>query len=430
MRRLRRLRALAISAAATVATATACRSAVDTLGDAPQTARRNADQLFAGFEHRFHNVERDPAFAQARLKMAREALVPSRLFADTTVFPIRSYADSSRTVFVYGNRTDGRYRFSAGTTPLPAANIGDQRHMIRLRFLGEKDYEWTTTIDHVVGGAKPAQIGAAIMATFTAAEGRSGDAATADAASAFPNSAKHLAQMLSLDSLRTTQLGDGSTDVTLGLTVNAERLRARYPGLAAYVAKYVTPSIYRLQVTDRSGASYFDLVGRDARIVVRLRAQHGRLVSRDGRSVPLPDSLLLRTDFSARYKMFRVGYRDLVADFVIERDGHSSAWNLHFRREPAWQLPFAVDKLIRSPLRRPFQGNGIEMRLGVREDGESGTVSFRNVKVAVQESPIMRWIGRLGASAFADFSGTTEAEENRFLTELFAALRADVAALP
>jgi hypothetical protein len=41
----------------------------------------------------------------------------------------------------------------------------------------------------------------------------------------------------------------------------------------------------------------------------------------------------------------------------------------------------------------------------------------------------MRWIGRLGAAAFVDFSGATEVEENRFLPELFAALRADVAAL-
>jgi hypothetical protein len=430
LRRLRRLASLAISAAATVATATACRSAVDTLGDSPQAARRNADQLFAALEYRFHNVERDPAFAQARLKMGREALVPSRLFGDTTVWPIRSDADSSRTVFVRGGRADARYRFSAGATPLPAANVGDQRHMIRLRFLGGIEYEWTTTIDHAIGSVKPAQVGAAIVATLTAAEGRSGDAAIADAAAAFPNTAKHLAQLFSLDSLRTAVLSSGATDVTLGLTVQAERLRARYPNFATYVAKYVTPSVYRLQISDRSGASYFDLTGRDAHVIVRLRAHHGRLLSRDARGVPLPDSLLLRTDFSAKYKMFRVGYRDLVADFVIEREDHLRAWNLRFRREPAWQLPLAVDKLIRAPLRRPFQGNGIETRLGVRDDGESGAVSFRNVKVTVQESPIMRWIGRLGASAFADFSGTTEAEENRFLSELFAALRADIAALP
>jgi hypothetical protein len=46
----------------------------------------------------------------------------------------------------------------------------------------------------------------------------------------------------------------------------------------------------------------------------------------------------------------------------------------------------------------------------------------------VKESAIMRWLGGLGDTAFGDFEGTSEAEENRFLAELFGALREDVAA--
>jgi hypothetical protein len=41
----------------------------------------------------------------------------------------------------------------------------------------------------------------------------------------------------------------------------------------------------------------------------------------------------------------------------------------------------------------------------------------------------MRWLGNLGATAFGEFSGRTELEENLFLYEMFAALREDVAAL-
>ena len=45
---------------------------------------------------------------------------------------------------------------------------------------------------------------------------------------------------------------------------------------------------------------------------------------------------------------------------------------------------------------------------------------------SVNESAIMRWLGGLGASAFGDFSGRTELEENLFLYETFDALRKDV----
>jgi hypothetical protein len=41
----------------------------------------------------------------------------------------------------------------------------------------------------------------------------------------------------------------------------------------------------------------------------------------------------------------------------------------------------------------------------------------------------MRWIGNLGFGAMTDFAGSVEEEENRFLTELFRAMRADMEAL-
>ena len=85
-----------------------------------------------------------------------------------------------------------------------------------------------------------------------------------------------------------------------------------------------------------------------------------------------------------------------------------------------------MDKLIKVPLRRPFAGRGAELSLGVRDDRGPLTISDRYGRVVVNESAIMRWLGRLGASAFGDFSGRTELEENLFLYETFDALRKDV----
>ena len=76
---------------------------------------------------------------------------------------------------------------------------------------------------------------------------------------------------------------------------------------------------------------------------------------------------------------------------------------MRFRREPKWDLPLATERLIRSPLRRPFEGRGSELRLAVRDDLGSQAMSVRQVRTAVRESAIMRWLGGLGATAFGDF---------------------------
>ena len=43
---------------------------------------------------------------------------------------------------------------------------------------------------------------------------------------------------------------------------------------------------------------------------------------------------------------------------------------------------------------------------------------------------MVRWLGALGGTAMGEFAGATEREQNRFVSELFAALQADLRALP
>ena len=102
---------------------------------------------------------------------------------------------------------------------------------------------------------------------------------------------------------------------------------------------------------------------------------------------------------------------------------------LRFTREPKWHLPLIAEQLLNSTIRYPFEGNGVYMRLGLRVGPGGQTLSERVVDVAVKESALMRWLGNLGFGAMTDFAGTVEEEENRFLTELFRAMRADMAAL-
>jgi hypothetical protein len=404
--------------------AAGCKASIDAFGTSPSYARAAADNAFAAFAYRFYQVEREPAFDRARELMGQYALIPSRLYRDSTLWNV-TRPDSSRTLIVSASFDGNHYNFAGNAQAPPPGALGDQRHALNLKWLGGGDYEWFTQVDHVIGSVKPAHMSAAILATLTAAEGRSGDEALADARGNFPETAKHLAQLFTIDSLRTTHDG-GATTTTFAVSFHPERLRPRYGFFANFVEKYIMPTVYRLQVSDAAGRQYMDATGRDGRLLVRLRSRDHKLVALGGVPVPMPDSLRLTIDVSAKYKLFRVGFTNLVGDLTIERNEHRRAWLMRFQKEPGWHFPLAVDKLIKVPLRRPFAGRGAELSLGVRDDRGPLTVSDRHARFVVNEGAIIRWLGRLGASAFGDFSGRTELEENLFLYETFEALRRDV----
>jgi hypothetical protein len=86
-------------------------------------------------------------------------------------------------------------------------------------------------------------------------------------------------------------------------------------------------------------------------------------------------------------------------------------------------------RLLRSPLRRPFAGEGALFRIGVRA-GENGapTVLLRHSRLSVQESAILNFINSLGGTAMDDFGGPVQREEYAWLHELFVALREDARA--
>lgn len=407
-----------------------CRTAVVPLGSSLEVAKRNADNALAAFAYRFYNVQRDPRFAAARPRLARYALIPSGVFNDTSVWTERD-RDSVRVLHVHGGISNRGYLFSARpATPYPQA-LGDERHFMQLASLGNGSYEWITQVDHGIGPVRASEVAAALGVLLTAFEGRPGPVLRRETRDGLPRTTRHLSQLFALDSLASTPLPDGSTRLAMHVSITPDSLRPRLPALAAYLDKYVMPSRARMQLHDHAGAAYVDLRLRDGRFEARLRAARGSLVPLTGPAPfrPLPDSLRMRLDFSARFRLFRVGFTNMVGDFTIERGEHERAWMMRFRREPDWDFPLATDRLIRSPLRRPFEGRGSELRLAVRDDLGSQAMSVRRIRTAVRESAIMRWLGGLGSAAYDDFAGRSEAEENRYLMELFSALRQDVAAL-
>ena len=399
------------------------------LGPDRRTARTSADALFDGLAARFDNVQRAPKFYQARSKLGRYALSPSGVYGDTSVWTAVGI-DSTRTLTLSGTHTPTGYLFTPRTNvPIPGAT-GDARHIIRLRRRGESEYAWQTEVDHAIGTVRPSDVAAALTAFIASAQQSAASQIRPDNHSLFPRTTRVLGELFALDTVRVVPLPDGSASVLVRFHMDPERIKKTRPNFAKYLDKYVAPARYRLRLQDGRGATWLDATGSDNNAAISYRVRDGELLALTGVPRPMPDSLQIAVDFSAKFMIFRVGVSDLIGDFSFVRRDDERGWMMRFRREPDWHFPLAVNNLIRTPLKHPFAGEGITLRVSVRDGAGPQTLLSRQAGGAVQESAIVRWLGGLGNSAMSDFAGRAEAEENRYVFEVLTALRGDfVAAL-
>jgi hypothetical protein len=197
------------------------------------------------------------------------------------------------------------------------------------------------------------------------------------------------------------------------------------PAFAAYLDKYATESSYRTVVTDKRGVKWIELSGARNFMTLTLRSIDGNFAPFTGPLRPLPAELVMTSDFATKILIFRVGFRRLVGDVTILRNPHERGWFIQFTNEPDWRLPPTVGTLIKTPLRRPFQGTGAMFRLAIADAPGQQSIIGRRTSATVQESAILRFINRLSGTAMGDFVGKAEVEENRFAAEVFNAMRLD-----
>jgi hypothetical protein len=284
-------------------------------------------------------------------------------------------------------------------------------------------------VDFAIGSIRPAEVASVLSRLIASAEGKTEDEARAELAAAAPRTAGAFGQLFSLDSLRPTRLSDGSTAVTLVVGIHSDRLRRRFPAFGDYVRRYVDPVHFRVVVTDLGGTPFFEAVADDREMTVRLRTCNGELAPLSGPPRPIPDTLALQVDFKARIKHLGVGFHGLRMDLLhVRHDESENAWVVTARQEPQWEFPLAMARLIRAPLRRPFAGEGSLFRIGVRGDGTGQTVIVRQIRLFVQESAILRFLNSLSGTAFSEFEDRVDREENAWLREVFAGMRADARA--
>lgn len=388
----------------------------------------HADDLFGGLATRFTGVEISPRYATARTRIGQSALVPSRLFDDTSIWSARP-SPTVRVLEVSGDAVEGRFTLQPRSALTPVRAAGETRHAITLTKINGGVYRWDTTVEYALGSVSAAEIAQLLEAVLASARLQPEREARAAYHAAFPRAEAAWGRGFSLDSLIVTPSAAGSASVTASFVFHPEQLRTTMPAFSDYLDKYLASAQYRLELEDRNAAGMFEIMGRNRMITFRYRVQNGQIVSLFGPPRPLPDTLVLKADVTEKVKMFTVGFHNLMLDFTIVRGEHERGWSVAGHREPQWNLPLVTAKLLRTPLRHPFEPPGTLFQLVVRDTADAPTVLTRRTRLEVQESPIMKFVGSLASHALRDLDERVQNEEFRFFREGFLALQADVDAL-
>jgi len=403
-----------------------CESAARSLGSDAAEARRQAEDLLTTLAARFGPTERDPAFEATRPKLARWALIPSRVFDDSTVWTA-SRGDSREIGFV-GRSGGSRYQMAVRGTPPPPKAPAEYRGDWRLERLRPGEFEWMAREELAVGGVSPTVLSRTLTALFRSAEAEPAGDAAARVRRELPRTAAALGRLLTLDALAVTHDSDGATRVRLTVSMHTARLRPQAPQYVKYLDDVIVPSRLTATAFDDQGTKWWDLAARDARFTIQLRVHGGDLAPLDAPPRPIPGRLRVRTALSSKTGAFRTGVHDLDVDVELVRRLEERGFVARFRKPPNWDLPFLVPLLLRPALRRPFEGDGATLSFAAVAPGNEATLLTRHYRVAVKENWILRWLGGFAASAVNQFR-RGEAEADRFSAEALLALRDDVLAL-
>lgn len=405
----------------------ACRGPVLALGGSPAAVRTNVDEFFSSIAAVFGPTAIEPRLDSIRLKYANDALAPSRLFADSSIWT--AHSGSTHTLDLAGSGTYGRYRlWVQGDAPVPM-HLADYRREVRLTQLGSGEFEWDVRDELAIGGITGDELGHALSAIFTAAQQSDERSARAAFQEQLPHTTAALARLFSLDTLHLTPNPKGGTDVRIGIGIHTDRLQSEFPHYAKFLNKYLGPSDILAVVYDDQKHEWWRLTkGRD-QITLALRVQNGALAPLSGGVARMPERVHVRIDASTKAWIFRVGMRNLVGDVMRVRDSHEKATITLFRTEPKWQLPPLVHRMLDTPLRRPFEGGGAMFSFSVRDTPGGQSIGTRSYSLVVQESAIMRWFGNLGNSALGDFRKGAEKEFDKFNGGVLDALHTDLVAL-
>jgi hypothetical protein len=356
-------------------------------GSAP--ARDHAEALFASLGARVKEPLRNRKYDSARVRIATSAFLPGKIFGDTSIWT-GSPSESRRQMIIHGRYEDGHYRLDAEPLVAPPSHPAESRHSINLTRLSDNDeYAWDTEVPFAVGSVTAVEVGRFLGAMLSSAEGRNEKEIRADIAATIPRASAILGQLFTIDSIRTVHLADQSTLASFHVRMHVSGVEAKYPNFARYLKAYAMATRMQFSLTDRDSATYVNCVAKgDAKLSLTLRTLNGRMIPLSGPARQMPDTLTLNGELAMKVRGFTVGFHDYHAELAVIRTDHERAWHIVSRQEPKWRLPLITERLIRTPLKRPFQGSGAMFRIGFRDSTGAQTILSRRLHLESCDSSI------------------------------------------
>ena len=406
----------------------ACREAAPAFGPNIPFARQNAEEFFYSVGSRFTNIQRPARIIRARQQFGHYALTPSGIYNDTSVW-LAIGPDSARLFGDEGVFSVDRYIVSTKLSSTSPDALTESHEIVRLRKLSDNEYEWFTNVEVALGSIGAKSIADVIAAALAAGEGKSPATIRANYTTSFPRTVAALGRLFPIDTPRATPDSDAATTYDLAIRLTPDILKATMPHYAAYVDKYFSKGKYRITLTDKTGARWFDARAANYYMHFKMRSKGGHFAPIEGAVRPMPEALTIHVDMSMKILIFTVGWTEMTGDFDVINTPHERGWSMRFAKEPEWHLPPTVGYLLKSSLRRPFQDQGIPVRVSIRDNPGAQSILNRRLALVVQESGILRFLNRLSGTAVGDFLGPSEREANRFNADAFRALRIDVATL-
>jgi hypothetical protein len=417
-----------VTTASLVVALSACREVAPAFGPNIPFARQNAEEFFYSVGSRFTNIQRPARIIRARQQFGHYALTPSGIYNDTSVW-LAIGPDSARLFGDEGVFSVDRYIVSTKLSSTSPDALTESHEIVRLRKLSDNEYEWFTNVEVALGSIGAKSIADVIAAALAAGEGKSPATIRANYTTSFPRTVAALGRLFSIDTLRATPDSDAATTYDLAIRLTPDILKATMPHYAAYIDKYFSKGNYRITLTDKAGARWFDARAANYYMHFKVRSKGGHFAPLEGAVRPMPEALTIHVDMSMKILIFTVGWTEMTGDFDVINTPHERGWSMRFAKEPEWHLPPTVGYLLKSSLRRPFQDQGIPVRVSIRDNPGAQSILNRRLALVVQESGILRFLNRLSGTAVGDFLGPSEREANRFNADAFRALRIDVATL-
>jgi hypothetical protein len=368
-------------------------------------------------------IEAEPELAVFQSKLEDSVLTPSHVFSDDGGWTGES--ETERLLEVQGSVTSQGYRLNRVVEPRSAQLPGEYLSRVSLEQLSHHEFEWRF-LDELVLGAIPMDTFSRVFSTILREAESANPDLKARYVAALPRASQVLGRLYDVERMDREHMPDGSTTLTIEARMRPKRIENDFPDYARYLKKFVKSVEMSVVAVEFSGSRLWSFTFDDLVLSIHVRTKDGRLVAIEGAPRRLPDEFRVESDLSVKSGPFRIGFSNLLTDVTLLREPNKRGFIASAKERPNWRIPFFLDPFVKGALERPFEEEGMVMRVAL-EGGNTGPTRVRSgFRMVVKETWLMR---RMGGRDGRQLHDDAEQDLSRFQREALEAVHADVLAL-